>query len=231
MKISGSGTLSKIKLDDTISSSGSVRMDGDIECLGFRSSGSVRGDGNLIVHGDFRSSGSFNLHGALHVDGKAKSSGSATIEMDLKIKGKLENSGSLRVGDGIEALSGISFSGSSRVDGGLNSDETIEIDGSTTIKGDIKANNVLFGTNAPFSGKRGVRHPYKVFGKIFAENKLELINTFVEGDVRGRDVKIGRKTEVIGKVYYIDNIEIDPKANLSNTPIQITEVNENKLEK
>ena len=79
MKISGSGTLNKMKLDDTISSSGSVRIDGDVECLGFRSSGSARGEGNLIVHGDFKSSGSFNLRGGLQADGNAKSSGSATI--------------------------------------------------------------------------------------------------------------------------------------------------------
>ena len=229
MKISGSGTLSEMKLDDTISSSGSVRIDGDIECLGFRSSGSARGEGNLIIHGNFKSSGSLGLHGALNVDGNAKSSGSVNIEKQLNVKGKLESSGSLRVGNGVEALKGVKFSGSSRVDGGLNSEEDIEIDGSTTIRGDIKANNVFFGTNAPLSGRRGVKHPYKVFGKIFAEKELELINTFVEGDVRGRDVKIGRKTEVTRKVYYIDSIEIDPKATLAHKPIQISEITEDNL--
>jgi cytoskeletal protein CcmA (bactofilin family) len=117
------------------------------------------------------------------------------------------------------------------VDGGLNSDETIEIDGSTTIRGDIKAKNVLFGTNAPLRGKRGNKHPYKVFGKIFAEYDLVLINTFIEGDVRGRNVKIGRKTEVIGHVYYIDTVDVDPKATLDHVPIQISELKEKKLEK
>ena len=229
MKISGSGTLSKMKLDDTISSSGSVRIDGDVECLGFRSSGSARGEGNLIVHGNFKSSGSFNLRGALHGDGNARSSGSATFEKELNVKGKLEKSGSLRVGNGIVALKSIRFSGSTRVDGGLNSDGVIEIDGSTTIRGDIKATDVLFGINAPFSGKRGAKHPYKVFGNIFAENELELINTFVEGDVRGRNVKIGRKTEVTGEVYYIDSIEVHPKATLAHKPIQISEISEAKL--
>ncbi|NVM45638.1 MAG: polymer-forming cytoskeletal protein [Candidatus Lokiarchaeota archaeon] len=231
MKISGSGTLSKMNLNDTISSSGSVRITGEVECLGFRSSGSAKGDGNLIVHGDFKSSGSFNLRGALNTDGSARSSGSATIEKELFVKGKLESSGSLRVGNGVEALEGIRFSGSSRVDGGIISEKVIEIDGSTTIRGDIKANDVLFGTNAPFSGKRGVKHPYKVFGKIFAENELELINTFVDGDVRGREVKIGRKTEVTGKVYYIDSIEVDPKTTLAHQPIQISEITEDKITK
>ena len=231
MKISGSGTLNKMKLDDTISSSGSVRIDGDVECLGFKSSGSARGEGNLIVHGDFKSSGSFNLRGGLQADGNAKSSGSATIDEELIVKGKLENSGSLRVGNGIEASEGIRFSGSSRVDGGLISEKVIEIDGSTTIRGDVKANNVFFGRNAPFSGRRGAKHPYKVFGKIFAENELELINTFVDGDVRGRVVKIGRKTEITGQVYYIDNVEVDPKTTLANAPIQISEINQDIIQK
>ena len=121
--------------------------------------------------------------------------------------------------------------GSTRVDGGLNSEEIIEIDGSTTVKGSIKANNVFIGTQTHFGGKRVVKHPYKVFGSIFAMNELELINTFVEGDVRGRNVKMGRKTEIIGKVYYIDNIEIDPKAILAHKPIQISEIGEEKIQK
>lgn len=231
MKISGSGTLSKMSIEDTISSSGSVRMNGDIECLGFRSSGSARGEGNLIIHGDFKSSGSFNLRGALHGDGNAKSSGSATIEKEIIIKGALENSGSLRVGNRIEATQGIRLSGSSRVGGGLNSEEIIEINGSTTVKGSIKANSVFIGTQTHFGGKRVKKHPFKVYGDIFATNDLDLINTFVEGDVRGRDVKIGRKTEIIGKVYYIDSIEVDEKANLAHKPIQISEIVEEKIQK
>jgi cytoskeletal protein CcmA (bactofilin family) len=231
MKISGSGTLSNTKYEDIIVSSGSLRIDGDIECLGFRSSGSARGEGNLIVHGDFKSSGSFNLRGALIGDGNARSSGSATIEKEINVKGALENSGSLRVGNGVEALQGIRFSGSARIDGGLNSEDTIEIDGSTTVKGSIKANNVFFGTQTHFGGKKVTKHPFKVFGDIFATNDLDLINTFVEGDVRGRDVKIGRKTEIMGKVYYIDSVEVDPKAILAHDPIQISEIAEEKIQK
>ena len=231
MKFSGSGSLSKMKYEDTIASSGSLRMDGDIECLGFRSSGSARGEGNLIVHGNFKSSGSFNLNGALKGEGNAKSSGSATINNGINIKGVLENSGSLRVGGGVEATQGIRFSGSSRVDGGLNSDEIIEIDGSTTVKGDIKAKKVLFGSLTHYGGKKVKKHPYKVFGNIFAADDLELINTFVEKDVRGRNVKIGKRTEIMGNVYYIDTIEIDPKATLAHDPIQISEVPEEKIQK
>ncbi len=231
MKISGSGKLSEMNIKDNIVASGSVKMDGNIECLGFRSSGSARGEGNLTVHGDVKSSGSFRILGALYGDGNAKFSGLTTIGKEIDVKGVLENSGSLRAGDKVDAHKGVRFSGSTKVDGGLNSDETIEIDGSITVREGIKANNVFIGTQTLFGGKKISKHPYKVFGNIFASNDIEIINTFVQGDVRGRYVKIGKRTEITGKVYYIDTIEIDAKANLAQAPIQISEISENKLQK
>lgn len=231
MKISGSGKLSAGNIDDTIVVSGSAKIDGDFSCDAFRSSGSLRGEGNLVVRGDVKSSGSFRILGALHIDGSAKFSGSATIGEEIDVKGALENSGSLRVGHKVEALQGMRFSGSTRVDGGLYSEETIEIDGSTTIRGNIKANNVFIGTQTYFGGKKISKHPYKVFGKIFATNDVEIINTYVQEDVRGRNVKIGKWTEITGKVYYIDTIEIYAKATLTQEPIQISEIAEDKLQK
>lgn len=223
MKLSGSDRLSGGNIDDTIVSSGSTKIEGDFSCDGFRSSGSLRGEGNLIVRGDVKSTGSFRIVGALHGDGNAKFSGSTTIGEEIDIKGALENSGSLRVGNKVDALQGMKFSGSTKIDGSLNSEGTIEIDGSTTVKDSIKANSVFIGTQTYFGVKKRSKHPYKVFGNIFASNDVEIINTFVQGDVRGRNVKIGKRTEVSGKVYYIDNIEVDPKATLVYEPIQITE--------
>jgi len=231
MKISGSGKLSEMSIKDNIVVSGAVKMDGNIECQGFRSSGSTRGEGNLTVHGDVKSSGSFRILGALHGDGNVKFSGSTTVGEEIDIKGILENSGSLRVGNKVEALQGMRFSGSTKVDGGLNSNETIEIHGSTTVRGNITGNNVFIGTQTYFDGKKRVKHPYKVFGNIISTNDVEIINTFVQGDVKGRNVKIGERTEITGKVYYIDTIEIKAKATLTHEPIQISEFAEAKLQK
>ncbi|MBA7614730.1 hypothetical protein ES703_21999 [subsurface metagenome] len=231
MKISGSGRLSEMSIKDNIVVSGSVKMDGNIECQGFRSSGSTRGVGNLTVHGDVKSSGSFRILGALHGDGNAKFSGSTTIGEEIEIKGVLESSGSLRAGNKVEALQGMRFSGSTKVDDELNSEGTIEINGSITVRGDITGNNVFIGTQTSFDLKRIVKHLYKVFGNIFSTNDVEIINTFVQGDVKGRNVKIGRRTEITGKVYYVDTIEINARATLTHEPIQISEIAEDKLEK
>ena len=230
MKISGSGTLSG-KIDDHISVSGSVKISGDFECNGFRTSGSSRALGNLTVHGDIKSSGSFRVMGALYGSGNGRFSGSTTIGEEIEIKGVLENSGSLRVGNKVEALQRIRLSGSTKVGGGLFSQGTIDIDGSTTIKGDINGDNVFIGTQTYFGVKNLVKHENKVFGNIFSTNDIEIINTFVQGDVKGRNVKIGKRTEIAGKVYYVDTIEINAKATLTHEPIQISEIAEDKLEK
>ena len=44
-------------------------------------------------------------------------------------------------------------------------------------------------------------------------------------------MKIGKRTEIRGKVYYIDTIEIDAKVTLSHEPIQISEIAENTIDK
>ncbi len=117
---------------------------------------------------------------------------------------------------------GIRFSGSSRVQGDVLSQKTIIIDGSATIHGDIKGEDVYIGRERLIRVRKLSKHPYKVYGNIFAENDVDLIGIYVDGDVRGRDVKIGRATEIVGTVYYINSIEIDPKINLANEPVQIS---------
>jgi cytoskeletal protein CcmA (bactofilin family) len=222
MKISGSGRLSAGKIDDELHVSGSARIEGNFECNGFQSSGSFRGSGDLTVHGDIKSSGSFRLIGSIHGDGDARSSGSSRVEGGIFVQGEFSSSGSLRAGNNVEALQGIRFTGSSIVKGDLLSKHTIDITGSTTIYGDITGNNVFIGRGRVLKGRSVFKHPDKVHGSVSAKNNVVLIRTLVEEDVKGRVVKIGRGTEVIGTVYYVDEIEIDEKSILTNSPIQIT---------
>jgi len=224
MKISGSGKLSEMSIEDTIVVSGSVKMDGNIECQGFRSSGSTRGEGNLTVHGDVKSTGSFRLTGMLNTDGNAKLSGSTTVGEEIFVKGELSNSGSLRVGNKVEVLQGVRLSGSTKIAGSLSSQETIEIEGSTTIQGDINGNNVFIEVQNHLVIRKVDKPLCIVNGSIFGTNNVDITHTLVDGDVKGRNVKIGKRTKVLGKVYCIDNIEVHVKATLAHEPIQITEI-------
>jgi cytoskeletal protein CcmA (bactofilin family) len=222
MRISGSGRLSAGKINEELHTSGSTRIDGSFECNGFQSSGSFRGSGNLTVHGDIRSSGSFRLAGSINGDGDARSSGSSRVGGEISIKGAFGSSGSLRVGDKIEALQGIKFTGSSHVRGGLTSERSIEISGSTTIYGDIKGFNIYIQVGRILGGRSAFKHPVKVYGCILGRNSVNLVRTLVEGDVKGRNVLIGRNTEILGRVYYVDNIEISEKSMLNHAPVQIS---------
>ena len=226
MKISGSGRLSEGKINDKVSVSGSAKIEGNFECEGFRASGSVRGSGNLTVHGDVRSSGTIRISGALYADGNLRSSGTASFGGEVLIKGVLSSSGSLKVGNKVEALEGVRSSGSARIRGDLLSDKNIDLNGSTSVDGDVKAVNVFMGARKEFGIRLG-KHPYRVNGNIYAENELEIDKAYVAGDVRGRDVKIGKGAEILGNVYYIDNIDVNSRAKLANDPIKI-EVNQYK---
>ena len=221
MKISGSGRLSGGKIDEELHTSGSTRIDGDFECNGFKSSGSFRGSGNLTVHGDIKSSGSFRLEGSIHGDGDVGSSGSTRIGGELSIKGYCKSSGSLRVGDNIEALEGINFSGSSNVKGNLFSERGILLSGSTTIYGNVNGNVIDIGVGRVLGSRGAFKHPVKVYGNVFASKSVNLVRTLVEGDVRGRHVIIGKNSEIIGKVFYVESIEISERSTL-NDPIQIS---------
>ncbi len=65
------------------------------------------------------------------------------------------------------------------------------------------------------------KHPNKVYGNIIARQDVNLIRTFVEGDVRGYDVNIGRGTEVLGIVYYINDIQVHEKAILAHKAVNV----------
>ncbi|MCE7746215.1 MAG: polymer-forming cytoskeletal protein [Candidatus Heimdallarchaeota archaeon] len=218
MRVSGSSTLAEGKINENLVATGSTRINGNYECEGFRSSGTLKGKGNLVVNGNFRNSGSFKLVGSLTIDGDAKSSGSTTIEGEISIKGEYTKSGTLRAGKQIEALDGVSISGFSKIQGNLISKRDVVLRGNVTVEGNIKAENVSIGM--PID-RRPLKHPYKVHGNIVADSKVNIKKTYVAGDIKGRDVIIGHGTEIVGAVYYINSIEVSSRATLAKKPMQI----------
>jgi cytoskeletal protein CcmA (bactofilin family) len=218
MKVSGSSTLPEGKIDEELISSGSTKINGDLECKGFKSSGSIKGSGNLTINGDFRNSGSFRLVGSVSVAGDAKSSGSTTIKGEILIKGKYTKSGSLKAGDQVEAINGAKISGSTNIKGNLMSQKDINLKGAATIDGNIKADNIYIGMDIDIF--RPWR-PYKVYGNVIADNEVNIKKIHVAGDVKGQDVIIGIGSEILGNVYYTNSIEVSSQAKLAKEPIQI----------
>jgi cytoskeletal protein CcmA (bactofilin family) len=116
-------------------------------------------------------------------------------------------------------LEGIRFSGSARVQDGLFSQNSIEIEGSFVTNGKITGRDIFIGAHQK---KATTKQSYKVYGNIFGINTVDITGTYVEGDVKARNVKLGKGTEISGTVYYVNSIVIDKKAKLANEPVQIT---------
>ena len=213
----GSANISGGKTNKSIRISGSGTINGDLVCNGLTTSGSLKGSGNLTVHGDISSSGSFNIAGYLTGDESADFSGSTQIGNLIKIQGSLIVSGSFKAGHFVRGEQEVKFSGSSEINGNLSSEKSISIDGSTYIEGNVVAEEVLFGV----SREKIKKQHYKIHGSILAKNNVDVIRTHVEGDIKGKAVTIGPGSEILGTVYYVDNVEIDKKAKLANEPTQI----------
>ncbi|MFX1343766.1 MAG: hypothetical protein ACFFAI_01575 [Promethearchaeota archaeon] len=219
ISVTGSAKISGGKVKKSIRISGSGGINGDLECEGLTSSGTLKGSGNLTVHGEISSSGSLNIAGFVRGEGSADFSGSTQIGNLVRIQGALVASGSFKVGHFVTVDEGIEISGASSINGNISAQKSIKIDGSTKIEGNAIAENVLLGAS---EGVRKKQH-YRIHGSILAKNIVDINKTHVEGDIKGKDIKIGRGSEILGIVYYVDKIEVDKKAKLANEPIQIKE--------
>jgi cytoskeletal protein CcmA (bactofilin family) len=218
VSVSGSAKISGGKLNKSLRLSGSGGINGDLECNELTSSGTLKGSGNLTVHGDVSSSGSFNIAGFLYGDGSMDFSGSAQIGNLIRVQGALVASGSFKAGHFVTVDEGIELSGSSDINGNLSAQKTLKIDGTTKIEGNAVAENILFGTSEATKKKQH----YRIHGSVLAKNTVDVNRTLVGGDIKGKNVTIGRGSEIYGNVYYVDKIEVDKKAKLANEPVQIT---------
>ncbi|MFX0081896.1 MAG: hypothetical protein ACFE94_09100 [Candidatus Hodarchaeota archaeon] len=217
ISITGSAKISGGKVKKSIRISGSGGINGDLECDGLTSSGTLKGSGNLIAHGDISSSGSLNIAGSVRGEGSADFSGSTQIGNLVRIQGALVASGSFKVGHFVTVDEGIEISGSSSINGNISAQKSIKIDGSTKIEGNAVAENVLLGASEETRKKQH----YRIHGSILAKNIVDVNRTHVDGDIKGKDVRIGRGAEILGTVYYVDKIEVDKKAKLAKEPTQI----------
>ncbi|MHA2280404.1 MAG: hypothetical protein ACXAC5_06105 [Promethearchaeota archaeon] len=216
ISISGSAKISGGEINKSIRVSGSGKINGDLECNGLTSSGSLKGSGNLSAHGDVSSAGTFNIAGFLYGDESADFSGSTQIGNLVNIQGTLIASGTFKSGHFVRGEQGVTLSGSSTINGNLSSEKKIDIDGTTQIEGNVVAEDIFFG---PSENTKRKQH-YRIHGSVLAKNIVNIVKTHVEGDIKGRDITIGKGSEVLGTVYYVDNVDINKKVKLSNEPIQ-----------
>ncbi|MBU3217070.1 polymer-forming cytoskeletal protein [Clostridium estertheticum] len=229
LKMSGSGSSCGGKYNDVFIS-GSGKINGDLDCVYFKTSGSSKVIGNLKAE-------------TIKISGSSKIEGNVEVK-DIKISGSTHVIGNLK-------SENVSISGSTHIDGNLCAQE-VNISGSVTIGKNCEAE--CFKANGGFkiqellnAGQITIRlggncfvkeiggehidirvHPMdnsifrKAIDKIF-NTRAELTTDLIEGDdiyLQNTNVNIVRGNNItIGTGCNIDLVEYKEEINISDSSI------------
>ncbi|MCG3215265.1 MAG: hypothetical protein KAS63_00965 [Candidatus Heimdallarchaeota archaeon] len=223
LTVAGSARITGGEIAKDIRIAGSGKISSDVVCNQLKSAGSLKSAGNITAHGDVKCAGSFKCGGFLHGDKDAHFSGSAKISGETLLKGRLSASGSFSCLNNVQADNGARFSGGTNIGGNLISLGQIEVAGKIKTEGNIVGENVYINKDKDiYRLQLKSLKPSTVRGSVFGSSDVNIVNTNVMKNVKGLNVRIGPYVRVEGKVYYVDNIEIDKKARLTKEPIQIS---------
>ena len=134
--ISGGGRVAGGRCN-TVSISGSGKIQGSVECESFHVSGAAKvEDGSLTVHGPLSCSGAAKVEGpfsarSVKVSGSLSAEGEAVVEETAEVSGSLKAEGALRVGR-------LAVSGVCKAEGGITANE-IHVSGVLKTEGDVQA--------------------------------------------------------------------------------------------
>lgn len=222
VKISGSASIPGGVVPKAIKVAGSCRIQDDIECNALRVAGSLHASGAILSHGDVSVSGSFHGDGPVTAEGDVDVSGSCKVGGDFRVSGVATVSGSMRSDGNMYGKGGIRVYGSGKADGNMFSEKEIEVKGSVIVDGDVRANKVKFKTPGVFKRLLRRRGRSQIDGEVVGQELVDIENIQVDGNVRGRVVKIGRNSRIEGTVEYVDDLQIAEDAVLENQPVKIS---------
>ncbi|MBQ7387220.1 MAG: hypothetical protein IJW03_03540 [Clostridia bacterium] len=243
MNISGSGHIGAGEYNESISVSGSGKLDGNVRCIGLHCSGSVRGAGSVDCSEDISVSGSCHIEKCASAK-SVKASGSMRVGGDLTAGEEIKASGSLDCGGSLKCAM-LKCSGSTEVGGEIEADE-VHISGKIVCTGLLNAEKIDISFGKTFGpskigsiggseikihneSSRGANHSSRMplFSRLVGSSGRGLtVGELIEGDtvaiecvsaprVVGRVVAIGAGCE-IDLVQYSDKIEIHPDAKIGN---------------
>ena len=223
MTVAGSARITGGEIAKDIRIAGSGKITSDVICNQLRASGSIKSSGNITARGDVKCSGSFKCSGFLHGDKDANFSGSAKVAGEVLLKGRLSASGSFSGHNNVQVDKGAKISGGVFIGGNFISQGTIEIAGKIKTEGNMVGEDVYINKDKDvYRIQLKTLKPSIIHGSVFGSREVNIVNTNVMKDVKGANVRIGPFVRVEGKVFYVDNIEIDKRAKLTKEPIQIS---------
>ncbi|MBW9147056.1 polymer-forming cytoskeletal protein [Clostridium sp. CM027] len=229
IKINGSGSSGGGKYNSVIIS-GSGKINGDLECIDFKTSGSSKVAGNLKAE-SIKISGSAKIEGDVEV-GDIKISGSSHIvgnvkSKSIKISGSTHIEGSL-YGEEVSVAGSVNIgkncetecfkaSGGFKIQGSLNAGQVnVKLGGKCIVK-EIGGEHIEIKIN--FFDNSLVR---KVIDKMF-NSRSELTTELIEGDdiyIQNTNVKIVRGDNItVGEGCNIGLLEYKGEINISDASI------------
>lgn len=217
--------------------SASLKVGGDLKCDTMSSSGSAKIEGNLDCAGHVSGSGSTKVEGTAAM-GSGSFSGSLVCEQGLRVENALSCSGSVKVGGNLSCGEG-KFSGSCKVAGSVSS-QNLRCSGKLETEGGVEAEHfvssgaleiqgllnaetveISISSNCEVGDIGGgtIEVKKEWMGISFGRGRPHLEVRTVEGDavslectrarmVRGKNIRIGRECE-IERVEYSGNLVVD----------------------
>ncbi|MHA2000627.1 MAG: hypothetical protein ACTSVU_00880 [Promethearchaeota archaeon] len=215
-KFSGVDTIRDRKISQDVKISGLGKIPESLECLNFKVSGSAKADNNLLVHGDLSDSGRLKIKGSVEVDENTKISGVMNVFGNSLVHGNLKSSGIFKCKGQVRVYGSVKLTGVAKIFGNLEIGEKFENTGSFRINGNLSAHNVY--TDIKFPDKLIFRNitQSKVHGSLKSDGYVELYNVHINGNVYGKNVKIGKNVVVDGTVYYSDELILEDDPILQN---------------
>lgn len=210
----GGGTYNEVNI------CGSGKVNGDINCASFDSSGSAKVDGNLTCAGTVDVSGAFKVEGNVKCE---TLDGSGAVKITGNVEANdIDVSGAFSVGGDCEAEE-IDIRGSVNIDGLLNA-ETIDLSlesiGGNCKVGQIGGGSVTIKPRSSAGGKflffftKNGHADSHLETTLIEADRVELENVIAD-TVRTIDAVIGDECE-IGTLEYSGEIEISEKAKVGN---------------
>ena len=230
MRLSGSGVVTPGEYE-TISVSGSCKIQGPVRCEKLQCSGSVHAEGSVVCTGKVQCSGSVHMGGTLEAE---------TVEISGSFKGAgLRASGDIRLAGSVNLTGGISggtvqIGGSARLGGDVEG-ETVRIGGVAKTPGLVNGETVEISPTGSEIGAIGgskitvkrdeyvrVGFLHRLFGRRETGHAVLTVRDGIEGDdieledtvcprVSGKRVVIGRGCS-IGEVCYTETCTVAPDA-------------------
>ncbi|UYP47043.1 hypothetical protein NEF87_003328 [Candidatus Lokiarchaeum ossiferum] len=220
MQFNGMAKIPAGEMPYDININGFGKIQGDFKCDSLHANGLLSAKGKLEVRGDLQVDGLFKCNDSLKVTNNVNFGGMGKINSNVTINGELNAEGAFKCKADVFVTEKAMFAGSAKINGNFTSQDNLTIKGRASIYGNIVGKNITISRTEDV--KSFFNRKSRIYGNLAAQKDIIIDDIKVEGDIQGQNVNIGENSIIYGKIFYVDELNIDKDAYLENDPIQIS---------